>query len=318
MDRKLSIIIPVYNGARFIGACLTSLINQLVDDVELILVNDGSTDATHEIISSALESLNKTGQFIYLSTENRGVSAARNSGLDAATGDYIAFVDADDLVSPEYITKILAACADSPSIIEFGYRTIDQAGDLINSRCHIHTKFGRYNRDQVLNNVFASCLWYSWVRVFKRDLFDGVRFPPGVRYCEDLIAITAVYRKANTILALADALYDYRLNPAGATLNIKAADAGPLIEYYRQIKVAPGFANKALKINLAYAMRRCLAQAPDLFGCLPVDIEADVLTLVWTPALFLSLRRQLVIYAIWGARLNFVKRRKFGIFSRKN
>lgn len=94
MEKQLSIIIPVFNGERYIAACLTSLLGQLTDRHEVILINDGSTDATHEIVTKEFSDQMAQGKLVYISIENGGVSAARNLGLDAATGAYLAFVDA--------------------------------------------------------------------------------------------------------------------------------------------------------------------------------------------------------------------------------
>jgi glycosyltransferase involved in cell wall biosynthesis len=300
MNKKLTIIVPVYNGERFIETCLRSLVNQLRDDAELIVVNDGSIDATDHIITTEFQALLDGGNLLYLPTSNAGVSAARNLGLKKASGEYIAFVDADDIVSADYITTILEATADSPSIIEFGYRTIDQHGNVLKDRCFVHAKFGKHAPGVVLDTVFAACLWYPFLRVFRRELFNNILFPVGVRFGEDLMALSAVYKQAGVIYTLPDLLYDYRINPVGATLNIKSDYATHLIAFYRQITHEQSFANKALKVNLAYAIRRCTADTTDPLGRMPPDIEADVRSLLLTPSLFFHIRSRLMAYALWG------------------
>jgi len=308
MNIKLSIIIPVFNGERFIGRCLESLANQLRDDVEIIVVNDGSTDATDTVITAGFQSLINSGRLLYLTTPNAGVSAARNLGLDRASGDYVAFVDADDVVRPNYMVTILRAMTDTPDIIEFGYRNIDELGQvIIPGGGFVHTKFGKHPPGAILNTVFSACLWYPFLRVIRRSLFDGIRFPVGVRFCEDLMTLSVVYKRAGTICSLPDILYDYRINPAGATQNPKPDYAANLINFYRRIAHERSFANKALKINLAYAIRGCIAKTTDPLGRLPQDIGQDVRRLIWTPTLLLNIRRQRVMYAIAGPLLNFVK-----------
>lgn len=308
MSKKLTVIIPVYNGERYIELCLKSLVVQLCDEIEIIVVNDGSIDATDEIITTEFHEFIDSGKLIYLTTPNSGVSAARNLGLDNASGEYVAFVDADDLVSPDYIKTILDASAESPSIIEFGYRTIDQYGNHINDRCFIHTKYGKHAADAVLNTIFAACLWYPVLRVFRRELFNNIRFPLGVRFCEDLMVLSAIYKQAGVIYTLSSVLYDYRINSAGATLNVKPDYALKLIDFYRQIVHDQSFANKALKVNLAYAIRNCTAKTTDTLGRMPPDLEADIHALVFSPSLFVHVRTRFMVYAIWGPVLYFIKR----------
>lgn len=308
MSKKLSIIVPVYNGAAFIEACLSSLIHQLSESVELIVVNDGSTDATDQVIREKFQYFIDQGHLIYLPTPNAGVSAARNLGLDHAKGDYVAFVDADDLVSTHYVTTLVDAMANSPSIIEFGYRSIAQDGEILIDRCFVHTKFGNHPAAAIEDTVFSACLWYPWLRVCKRHLFTTIRFPVGVRYCEDVMALSAVYKEASTVCTLPSVLYDYRVNPAGATMNINPDHAGHLVDFYRTLRPANRFIDKALKLNLAYAIRRCTAAVPNSFGVMPADLEADIRTLVWTPRLLFKIRLRLVLHALWGPGLSRAKR----------
>lgn len=303
MRKKLSIIIPVYNGERFIEACLNSLVKQALNGVEIIVINDGSTDLTDNIITTTFKTYIDNGSLIYLPTQNGGVSAARNHGLDKAVGEYIAFVDADDLVSADYVQTILDATEKSPSIIEFGYRSIDQHGNIIKDNCYVHTQFGKHEASKILNTVFAACTWYPVLRVIRQELFHNIRYPVGVRFCEDLMTLSTIYKRASHIRTLSNVLYEYRINQSGATMNIRPDYATHLIAYYRQIANEQTFANKALKINLAYAIRRCIAETTDPLGVMPADIEADIHALVCTPSLFFKVRTRLVIYAIWGSTI---------------
>lgn len=309
MKIKMSIIIPVFNGARFIEQCMKSITDQLRDDVEVIVVNDGSTDATDAVVTGAFRSLIDSGRVVYLSVPNGGVSVARNLGLDRAGGDYLAFVDADDIVSPNYLKTIIAAMTDTPDIIEFGYRTIDMHDQIVSGGGgYIHQKFGRHVSGDVLDTVFSACLWYPFLRVIRRHLFDEVRFPVGVRFCEDVIALSDVYKRSATICTLPDILYDYRINPMGATKNPKPDYAANLIDFYRTIAHDNSFANKALKIGLGYTIRGCITKTTDPLGRMPRDIEADIRRLIWTPTLLLHVRSRFVLFAIWGPYLNFIRR----------
>lgn len=307
MNKRLSVIIPVFNGEQFIAECLDSLAKQLVDEVEVIVINDGSTDATDEIITSRYRAAIASGRLIYRKTANGGVSAARNFGLDIAGGDYVAFVDADDIVAENYVSALLGAMQGSPCIIEFGYRTVDQTGALLKAASFIHTRFGKHPASDVIDDIFAACLWYPFLRVVKRDYFKETRFPKGVRFCEDLMVFSEIYKKVRLIHTLPNALYDYRINPAGATLNIKPDYTQPLISYYRNVMHENSFANKALKVSLVYVIRRCTVETSDVLGRLPCDIENDVRSLILTPSLLFRIRPRFVLYAFFGPIINRVK-----------
>jgi glycosyltransferase involved in cell wall biosynthesis len=307
MNKKLSVIVPVYNGEKFIEICLNSLVHQVNDNVEIIVINDGSTDDTDHIITSKFKAFIDSGNFQYMPTQNGGVSVARNMGLGMASGEYVAFVDADDVVSTNYVKTVLKATTEAPSIIEFGYRTINQQGEVLKDRCFVHTKFGKHNADTVLNNVFAACLWYPFVRVFRRELFNKIQFPSGVNFCEDVMTLSVIYKSASEILTLPVVLYDYRINPYGATLNVKPDYAENLIAFYRCIAPDKTFANNALKLGLAYAIRSCIVKTSDPLGRMPPDIEADVRALVLSPRLLFRVRRRFAIYAIFGPALYFIR-----------
>ena len=106
MAPKVSIIIPIYNTASFLGTCLDSILEQTHQNLEIILVNDGSTDDTAKIIDAYAK---KDKRIKAIHQENHGQSAARNAGIKLATGDYISFIDSDDTVKPNFITELLEA-----------------------------------------------------------------------------------------------------------------------------------------------------------------------------------------------------------------
>lgn len=128
---KFSVVIPVYNGEKFIIRALNSLKNQSYKNLEIIVVNDGSTDDTTKIVSS-FASENTGLDIKYFSQENSGPSTARNFGLSVATGDYVAFLDADDAFSPLLFEKISELREDF-DVCFFGYDEKDENGDIIST-----------------------------------------------------------------------------------------------------------------------------------------------------------------------------------------
>jgi len=311
---QLSVVIPVYNGERYIAACLQSLLAQWSEGVEVIVVNDGSTDHTGVIIDTDFADALSHGILRHVRTPNGGVSAARNLGLDLALGTHVAFVDADDMVAPKYLSTVLTALQQGADIVEFGYRTMDAAGVVLHPGRHMHTRFGLHPMDSVKDAVFSSCVWYPFLRVVRRSLFNGTRFPVGVRFCEDVMTLSAIYKKASSLLALPEVLYDYRINPVGATLNIRDDYAPNLIEFYRSILADQSYSNLALKVCIAYAARQCISKTSDWTGKLPEDLERDILLIpIRSPLLILSITPRFLLFAVLGPKLYIPRKylRKF-------
>jgi glycosyltransferase involved in cell wall biosynthesis len=308
MNKKLSIIVPVYNGEKYIAECLTTLAPQLGSDAEIILINDGSTDGTDRIVKNGFQEQIGQGQIKYITTRNAGVSAARNLALDNATGDYISFVDADDMVSSDYVHQICLAVKEGPCIIELGYRTTDDDGKILDDNQFLHRRFGMHPAAEVIDDVFASCIWYPFLRVFKRDMLKEVRFPVGVKFCEDMITFSETYFLASKIFSLPLTLYEYRINPSGATRNIKPEHGEPLIQFYRKIIGKTGFPVDALKVAVAYAIRRCNATTKNRFGPLPNDIAINVIRVSLNPRIALKVGFQFTVGAVAGPAIDLLKR----------
>jgi glycosyltransferase involved in cell wall biosynthesis len=310
MTKALSIIIPVYNGEKYIDACLNALVPQIDENSELVLINDGSTDRTDELIRNGYAKQITSGLIQYHVIPNGGVSAARNLGLARAVGQYIAFVDADDAVSHDYVRCVIDAMSALPCIIEIGHRTTDQYGNVLDGGRHLHKKFGTHRTSEVIDDVFAACNWYPFLRITKRDTLTGINFQEGVKYCEDVIFFSQVYKASRKITSVPAFLYDYRINPEGATRNIKATDSQPLIDFYRSIILDRSSSNSFLKITLAYAIRRCTAPKNSSFGKLPSDIGFDVLRSTLSSRALLKINRHFVL----GATAGFLFSRLKGIF----
>ena len=121
---KVSIILPVYNVEKYLSACLDSLLAQTLEEIEIVAVNDGSTDGSLQILQ-AYQSLNPEKLFIF-STENHGVSRARNYGFAHSHGEYVWFVDSDDFVEPDACRLLYEkATADGSDLVFFRYYVVD-------------------------------------------------------------------------------------------------------------------------------------------------------------------------------------------------
>ena len=126
--KTFSIIVPVYNVEQYLEQCLESILAQNYDDYEVICVNDGSTDSSREILT-AWES--RMPQMRVIDRENGGLSAARNTGFEAATGEYVVFVDSDDWVEPTMLNRLTAECNGTDMICFACRRTDNEATDSL-------------------------------------------------------------------------------------------------------------------------------------------------------------------------------------------
>ena len=123
---KVSVIIPVYNVDKYLEECLQSVCSQTLKDIEIICINDGSTDKSGQILKDFAK---KDKRIILIEQENRGVSIARNNGLKAARGEYIGFVDSDDCIDPDFYEKLENACLNiAPSFRYYSERVAKGGG----------------------------------------------------------------------------------------------------------------------------------------------------------------------------------------------
>lgn len=126
----VSVVIPVYNSEKFISRCFESALNQTYDNIELIVVDDGSDDGSAEIISGYIE---KHGNIRYYYQENAGAGAARNNGIGRATGKYLTFLDSDDRFAPDYIEKMVCAMETGTTLAVSGYTMASASGKVLST-----------------------------------------------------------------------------------------------------------------------------------------------------------------------------------------
>lgn len=204
---KFSVIVPVYNVEQYLGQCLKSLIAQDYTDFEVICVNDGSTDHSRGILTE-WESM--MPQMRVIDRENGGLSAARNTGLKSATGDYVVFVDSDDWVSPNMLST-LATTIDGEDMICFACRRTDNdATDSLPKEQN--SGWDYYNRHALEARVVPFvCVWQ---RCYRREFLIGnnLWFREGILH-EDNEFTPRVCLKANKVKVIPDVLYYYRVRP---------------------------------------------------------------------------------------------------------
>ena len=259
MNYQLSIIIPIYNVEEYIVDCLNSLAAQWRPGVEIILVNDGSSDTSAEIIRAQFATELADEKFILIEQENQGVSVARNVGIQQARGSYIGFIDADDIILPDYFCAILESITQHrPDVIEFGWKSFSNINDLdVAEERFVHGNFGKQLALNIRDDIFSKSTWYPCIRVFNKSIACEPLFPIGVRFCEDLMALTRWYEKIDSIYHINKALYGYRTNPSGATLNISPHYVEKLESFYHEILEKNSSHYRYLKISIIYILYRC-------------------------------------------------------------
>ena len=207
---KISVIIPIYNAENYLGKCLDSLLAQTLTDIEILCVNDGSTDNSLKIIKKYA---GNDKRIKLINQKNQGQSAARNSAMKSAKGKYLAFVDADDYVNDCFFESLYNAAISNDADIALGniIRVEEDKKDdyvlFYNKIKTAHKTDGIFK----LLNIPKTC--YVWNRIYKRDfiLENNLFFKEGVTY-EDIIWSTVVAAKAKNAVSVPQANYYYVYN----------------------------------------------------------------------------------------------------------
>ena len=216
---KLSLIIPVYNVERYVEKCLKSIIPQLNQNKEIIIVNDGSTDNSLEIVNCL--SINHDNIKVF-SKDNGGLSSARNFGLIHANGEYVWFVDSDDYISDGAISFLLKEIESGYDIIKFSTVKVDENGNFQSKYDIISFKgttqdyiIGRINKKTFL----TSACW----QIYKKSLLDHIKFRTDIIH-EDTEIFFKLLLKANSIICVNEHLYYYVMRPCSIMNSLKNND----------------------------------------------------------------------------------------------
>lgn len=211
----ISIIIPVYNVAPYLREALDSVINQTYDNLEIIVVDDGSTDESGAICD---EFASRDSRLIVIHQPHQNVSVARNTALDLATGDYIAFLDPDDAFHPSFMQTMHDTIQkEKCDIVICRFKTYQTAkkmnvneGEAIYPSC----ESGKYNRTQALNLLYGDVLLLViWNKIYKRELWNSVRFHSELTAASDHLASYQVFDRCNLAYVIDTPLYFARIRP---------------------------------------------------------------------------------------------------------
>lgn len=206
----ISIIVPIYNVDNYLEKCLNSILKQTYKNLEIILIDDESLDRSGIICDKFAK---KDSRIIVIHQKNQGVSGARNAGLNISHGEYIGFIDPDDYAHPELISNLFSAISESSADIAIcGYNTVGIRNDRF-KLCNAVWSGEEALNKLVLNKEVTSHLWN---KLFRKKIFDGLRFDLGKRY-EDVRLIHKLFMRAQRVVAIEETLYDYFLRTDSIT-----------------------------------------------------------------------------------------------------
>ncbi len=205
----VSVLIPAYNAEKYIKDTLLSVVNQSLGDIEIIVLDDGSSDSTGDIVTSFRDE-----RIRYIRQDNKGVGRARNRLLSLASSSLILFVDADDILSPSLIETLYLekertkASAAASAVIPFRRKAAGRKRGKKESRIYTGEEYAR-----LMTKPFGE-FCYSHSRLFDKALFEGLSFPED-RIFEDVVLMPRVVLRAERVVKVPSAVYNYRINRQG-------------------------------------------------------------------------------------------------------
>lgn len=216
MNKKISVIVPVYNAEKYLRRALDSICNQTYKNLEIILVDDGSTDGSGSICDEYKE---KDERIVLVHQKNSGVSVTRNKALSLCTGEIIAFVDADDYIVPCFFEKMLQLKKEynaEMAICNFKRFSSDEIPDVDENKGDIQV----WNREEALKNVYGSKGYLVsgtlWNKLYDAKLFEDLYFPEGLKN-EDEFLLPKLIDRATNVVFTSDIMYYYYENKNSIT-----------------------------------------------------------------------------------------------------
>ncbi len=210
---KVSVVMAVYNAAGSVGRMIESLLNQSLSDLEVILVDDGSTDGSAEICDGYVS---RDHRVKVIHKANEGVSSARQTGLDTAVGEYVIHADADDYVEAGMLEQLYRKAKEEDADVVF----CDYFIDDLDGNITIRRQQPPFDASQTLRAMFDRLYGSCWNKLVRRSCFDkyGICFPVGLNYCEDLLIWAQLFQHPEIRISYVNrAFYHYVANPNSVT-----------------------------------------------------------------------------------------------------
>lgn len=205
---KVSIVVPVYNVEKYFDECLESLLQQTYENIEILIVDDGSTD---DCGKKADDYAKKDCRISVFHKENKGISSARNHALKHATGDYYCFVDSDDYLDSNFVEKMLKTLIEKSADMVFcNYFNCYVNQNRPSSKLMRYTKERFFSGDEYLRDMYVYTGAFSviWNKIFRKEIFNNLEFANMI--CEDSQIMLSVIDRCKKIYYLPEVLYYYR------------------------------------------------------------------------------------------------------------
>ena len=217
-EKKISIIIPIYNVEKYLPACVESILQQTYKNLEVILVDDGSPDRCPVICDELAQ---KDDRIRVIHQKNGGLSGARNTGIDNAQGDYLIFVDSDDTVEQTLVEELYTYAEKwNCAIVACGRNYIFEDGQIVCKIAHDESKVYGFEEAMQEMNSFRLFDMSAWAKIYRKELFEDIRFPEG-KLSEDYYIMYKLFDKAQTIGYVAKPLYNYLQRQSSISRNKK-------------------------------------------------------------------------------------------------
>ena len=259
----ISVIVPVYNVAQFLDDCLVSIINQSYNNIEIILVDDGSTDKSGEICDIFAD---QDRRIRVIHKKNGGLSSARNVGLNVARGNFIVFVDSDDCLNKKMIEKLYNAVMSSNTEIACCDYTSSGFNNDSDSEIEV------LSREDAISTLFDDYGFqcFAWNKIYKRSLFENICYPEGKLF-EDIVTTYKLLKKVDKVVYIKEKLYYYRQRTNSitrTTFNKKNKDLIDAIEFVYTDSIHCGLTSERLKVGylgyyLSYIQKAFTAKADE-------------------------------------------------------
>ncbi len=228
---KISVIMPVYNVENYLDTAIESVINQTFSDIEIICINDGSTDHSLDILKNYAQ---KDYRIKIIDQQNQGVSAARNTGVEAASGEYIMFLDPDDTYCLSLCAKVFEKIKnENPDIIIWGHNKINNI-DVVARNCNCNKLNYLLHQKKVSTEYIIRLQVYIWDKAFKKTFLskNNIKFPTEIKQAEDVIFCLLSFYANPKYTYIPEALYFYNYKrPNSLTAKTQNNISNDLIAY---------------------------------------------------------------------------------------
>jgi len=244
---EISIIVPVYNVEKYLPRCIDSILAQTFTDFELILVDDGSPDNCGKICD---EYAKKDDRIVIIHKENAGVSAARNDGLDIASGKYISFVDSDDIIHPQFY-EVMKETINGADLAYCEYVRFDEEYRFENIE---EVKHFEYESGNKFNQPDLT-IYMVWNKLIKKDIISDLRFDTALKNAEDSLFAFNTMIRCNKVVYVNEVLYGYFVRNNGAVGSIDLKGRNDIVNVWKHIQTVANENNYSV---LKKFSKRCL------------------------------------------------------------